>query len=38
MNINVFYNENGKTFQEVMEEFLIQFYDTKSLDFIEKYA
>lgn len=30
MNINIFFNENGKTFQEVMGEFLIQFYKTNN--------
>lgn len=38
MNVEVFYNENGKTFQEIMEYFLIEMCDTQSADFIEKYA
>lgn len=38
MNIEVFYNEDGKTFQEVMEAFLLQFCGDECTEIIEKYA
>lgn len=40
MNIKLFYNENGKDLQEVMEENLIdfyhEFYEQEKVDSIEK--
>ena len=38
MNIERFYNEEGKTFQEIMEYFLIEMCDKQNSDFIEKYS
>lgn len=38
MIIHTFYNENGKTFEEVMTYFLIEFCDKTSIDLVEKYA
>ena len=38
MNINVYYNENGRSFEEIMKEFLLLNYNLETLDFIEKYA
>jgi len=38
MNIQVFYNENGKTFEEVMECFLIELCDSFNAEFTQKYG
>lgn len=38
MNIIVHYNENGRSFEEIMKEFLLLKYNLGTLDFIEKYA
>lgn len=38
MNINVYYNDNGRTFEDIMKEFILLNYNLENLDFIEKYA
>lgn len=38
MNINVYYDENGRSFEEIMKEFLLLNYNLEPFDFIEKYA
>ena len=37
MVIQVFYNDKGKTFQNIMEDYFIQFYSNKGFDTFEKY-
>ena len=38
MKISVYYNENGRSFEDIMKEFLLLNYNLETLDFIEKYA
>ena len=38
MNINVYYNENGRTFEDILKEFILLNYNLENLDFIDKYA
>ena len=38
MNIQVFYNENGRTFEDIIKEFLLMNYDLEYLDILSKYA
>lgn len=38
MNIQVFYNENGKTFEEIISDFLLQSYDLDNCDLLLKYT
>ena len=34
MEITNIFNENGKTFQEIMEQFLIEYYNEKIVETI----
>lgn len=38
MIINSYYNDNGRTFEDIMKEYLLLNYNLENLDFIEKYA
>lgn len=38
MNINVYYNENGRTFEDIMKEFLLLNYSLESFDLLLKYV
>jgi hypothetical protein len=38
LKIKVVYNENGKTFQEIMEFFLLQICDKNWDEYVEKYV
>lgn len=38
MNIRVFYNENGRTFEDVINEFLLINHDLKQLNILSKYV
>ena len=38
MNIRVFYNESGKTFEDVMECFLTELYDSFNTESVKNMA
>lgn len=38
MKIFTYYNENGRTFEDIIKEFLLLDFNLENLDFIEKYA
>ena len=38
MNIQIFYNENGRTFEDILKDYILLYYNLENLDFIEKYA
>ena len=38
MNVKTYYDENGRSFEDIIKEFLVLYYNQETLDFIEKYA
>ena len=38
MKISTFYNENGRTFEDILKDYILLYYNLENLDFIEKYA
>lgn len=38
MKIFTYYDENGRTFEDILKDYILLYYNLENLDFIEKYA